>query len=407
MSPPTLDRRGPDGTEEAEGIEGTGGGGSSLVLAYESPVPPHGGYRLRILHLARTLTSLGPVEVAALGEVGDASDEPFSLVGVPHAPSRARALLRSVRRPYLEGLHASPGLAAEARRSHPDVVQISSPFFLDAARATGAPVLFDAHNVEAHIMATLAATEPRRLHRARWAAEARKLERAERRVAVEVDAIVTTSELDAATFRSWGARRVEVVPNGVDTAAMPYRPVGPGTTIVYLGQFSYRPNERAAIELIDDVLPLVRRRVPDAGVELVGRNPGEALRRRVGPGVDVVGAVPDVRPHLHGARVLAVPLRAGSGTRLKILEAMAAGVPVVSTPLGAAGIEARPGEELLIGEGPEELADHVAAVLEDDVLAERLSRNARAFVEARYDWSVLVPPLLALHQELRAERAAR
>ena len=389
------------GREEAEA---TVGEVASLVLAYESPVPPHGGYRLRILHLARALAGLGPVEVAALGEVGDASGEPFSLVGVPHDPSRVRALLGSARRPYLEGLHRSPGLVTLARRSRPGVVQISSPFFLEAARATGAPVLFDAHNVEAHIMATLAATEPRRLHRARWAAEARKLERAERRVALDVDAIVTTSELDAETFRSWGARRVEVVPNGVDTAAMPYRPVGPGATIVYLGQFSYRPNERAAIELIDDVLPLVRRRVPDASVELVGRNAGEALHRRAGAGVTVVGAVPDVRPHLHGARVLAVPLRAGSGTRLKILEAMAAGVPVVSTPLGASGIEARAGDEILIGERPEELADHVAAVLEDDALAQRLSRNARAFVEARYDWSVLVPPLLALHAELRAGR---
>ena len=380
------------------------GSGRSLVLAYESPVPPHGGYRLRILHLARALAGLGPVEVAALGDVGDAAGEPFELVGVPHEPSRLGALARSVRRPYLEGLHRSPALVELAARTPADVVQMSSPFFLDAARATGAPVLFDAHNVEADIMATLATTERRRVHRLRWRFEAAKLARAEQQVARAVDAVITTSEHDASVFRGWGARRVEVVPNGVDTAAVPYRPVAGGAGLLYLGQFSYRPNERAAVELVDEILPLVRRAVPEATVELVGRNPGEALHRRDGGAVRVVGPVPAVVPHLHAARALVVPLRAGSGTRLKILEAMAAGVPVVSTPLGASGIDARPGEEILLGERPEELAEHARAVVEDDALAERLSRGARTLVERRYDWSVLVPPMLALHRELRGLR---
>jgi glycosyltransferase involved in cell wall biosynthesis len=229
----------------------------------------------------------------------------------------------------------------------------------------------------------------------------------ERAAATAVDAVITTSEEDAATFRRWGARRVEVVPNGVDTGSVSFQPVSSGADIAYVGQFSYRPNEQAAIELIDEILPLVRAEVDDARVRLIGRNPSAALAARAAPDVDVIGPVDQVLPHLHRSRVLAVPLRAGSGTRLKILEAMAAGTPVVATPLGASGIDAEPGEELLIGETAEELAALITAVVTDDELAARLSARGRALVEARYDWSVLSPTLLSLQADLVATGARR
>ena len=378
-----------------------------LVLAYESPVPPHGGTRLRLLHLARALARDARVTVIARGDVGDAAGEPFHLEGVPHPRSRARALVASLRRPYLAGLHESPGLDRRAAATPCDIVQVSSVFFLDAARVTGAPIVLDAHNVEADVMATLAAGEARPWARWRWEWEARKLERVERAAAGAVDAVVTTSEEDAARFRAWGARRVVVVPNGVDTEAVPFAPVTDRPEIVYVGQYGYRPNERAALELVDDVLPLVAAEVPETRVRLVGRNPTEALRQRESPSVEVVGPVADVVPYLHGARVLGVPLRAGSGTRLKILEAMAAGTPVVSTPLGAAGIDARPGVDLLLAESPSELAAGITRVLRDDDLAQGLSAAGRALVEARYDWSVLTPGLLSLHAELREPAAVR
>jgi glycosyltransferase involved in cell wall biosynthesis len=381
----------------------------TLVMAYESPVPPHGGYRLRILHLARVLAAAGQdVHVAALGPVPPAAevDEPFRLEGVPHDFSRRRALVRSWRRPYLDALLASDRLGELAGARSWAVVQVSSPFFVTAARRAGVPVVLDAHNVEAEIMRTLGRTDPRRLHRARWAWEATKLERLERRMAQDVDAVVATSEADAEVFRQWGARRVDVVPNGVDTSEVPFRAPAPGAGLLFLGQFGYRPNEAAAVELAREVLPLVRRRCADATVELVGRNPTEAMCAVAGPGVTVTGPVPAVLPHLHAARALVVPLRAGSGTRLKILEAMAAGTPVVSTPLGAAGIGARDGQELLLGETPADLAEQAARVLEDDDLAGALATAARRLVEERYDWTVVGEPLVALHRELLAGRPA-
>lgn len=362
-----------------------------LVCSYESPVPPHGGYRLRVLHLARLLARVGDVTVAALGEAPADHDEPFELVAVEHDFSRRRALVRSWRRPYLAALLDSPGLAALARDGGWDLVVASSPFFVDLVGVAGAPVVLDAHNVETDIMATLARTDERRLHRVRWRWEAAKMGRVERAAVQASAAVLATSDADADVFRGWGGPRVEVVPNGVDTDAVAYGPPGEHHELLYVGQYGYRPNEAAAVELVTEVLPRVREVVPDATVELVGRNPTAAVRALEGGGVAVSGAVDDVLPCLHHARALVVPLRAGSGTRLKILEAMAAGTPVVSTPLGAAGIDAVDGEHLLLGGSAAELADQAVRVLSDDDLAARLSKAARALVEQRYDWGVFAP----------------
>lgn len=357
-----------------------------LVCSYESPVPPHGGYRLRVRHLARLLAGVGDVTVAALGEVPAAHDEPFELIGLAHDFSRRRALVRSWRRPYLAALLDSPALRDLAATGRWDLVVASSPFFVGQVQAAGVPVVLDAHNVETDIMATLAHTDDRRLHRLRWRWEAAKMRSAERAAVRASAAVLATSEDDAGVFRAWGAARVEVVPNGVDTTAVSHALPSPRRELLYVGQYGYRPNEAAAVELVTEVLPLVRAAVPDTTVELVGRNPTEAVRGLAGGGVTVAGAVDEVLPHLHAARALVVPLRAGSGTRLKILEAMAAGTPVVSTPLGAAGIDAVDGEHLLLGESPADLAAQTVRVLTDDALAQRLSSAARALVEQRYDW---------------------
>jgi polysaccharide biosynthesis protein PslH len=231
-----------------------------------------------------------------------------------------------------------------------------------------------------------------------------KTGRAERAAVRAVDAVLTCSTADADALSAAGAHRTVVVPNGVDTSGIAHELPPSSQLVLYVGQLGYRPNEAAALQLVDEVLPRIREQCVDAIVRIVGREPGPAVTRRAGPIVEVLGDVPEVLPHLRAARVLVVPLTAGSGTRLKILEAMAAGVPVVTTTVGVAGIAAVPGRDVLIGDSSADLAAQAARVLDDDDLARSLSTSARALVESRYDWRVVAEPMLELHAELGRPR---
>ena len=374
---------------------------TALLVAAETPFPPESGTRLRNVHLARRLAERLEVEMVVLGPPGDAAGEPYPVAGVPHEVSRLRALAGSALRPYSAAKHSSEALARYVAGRAPSVVQAQEVWVVPAARAAGRPVILDAHNVERDLLRSFAAAEPRRLHRARWRWEARKAGGWEGARVREATAVCAMSDHDAAAFERYGAREVLVVPNGVDTAAVAYREPAAGAQLLFVGHYGYQPNAAAARELAGEILPRVREQRPGATLELVGREPPAALARRPPDGVRVTGAVPDVLEHLHAARAVVIPLRSGSGTRLKVLEALAAGVPVISTPLGVQGLEVRHGEDVLIGETAAELAALAARVAADDALARRLSHAGRALVEGRYDWGAVAQPLIELHLRLQ------
>jgi glycosyltransferase involved in cell wall biosynthesis len=160
--------------------------------------------------------------------------------------------------------------------------------------------------------------------------------------------------------------------------------------VLFLGSLDYSANVDALEHLVDDVLPLAGAR--DFSLDVVGSHPRrpvlEAARRSPVP-VEVAGYVPETDPYWEQARALLVPLRVGGGTRLKILEALARGVPVVTTPLGCEGLDLRHGEEVLVADEPAELAEAIVRVLEDDDLCRKLAAAGRAAVEARYDWPLV------------------
>src|SRR5262249_31565581 len=158
-------------------------------------------------------------------------------------------------------------------------------------------------------------------------------------------AVCAVSDAESAHFRGLGASAVHTVPNGVDCAAFPDLPTGRGgpPVVMFLGTMSWGPSAAAARVLAREVLAVLRGRVSGVVLAVVGRDaPADLLALSGSPGIEVTGGVPDVKPHLLRASVLAVPLDAGGGTRLKILEAFAAGLPVVSTAVGAEGIAAEP-----------------------------------------------------------------
>src|SRR5579885_1219297 len=352
------------------------------VVDEELPYPPNSGKRIRTLHL---LLRLAPRHrITLICHRNPAPDEARSAAAYlnghgiatvvadravppksgPMFYARLAANLLSPL-PYSVATHVSPELrravAEHAAAGAADLWQCEWTPYAEVLRGLGgAPWLVVAHNVESVIWRRYHETEPGRLRRWYIGGQWRKFERFERWAFGAAARTVAVSDEDAARMREdFGATAVDVVENGVDTAF--FRPghgePEPGR-ILFLGSLDWRPNLDAVRLLMDEVFPVVRAHEPAARLALVGRRPPEWLRREADrrPGVELCADPPDVRPHLARAAVMAVPLRVGGGSRLKILEALACGVPVVSTRVGAEGLRLEPGRHLAVVENVADLA---------------------------------------------------
>lgn len=199
-----------------------------------------------------------------------------------------------------------------------------------------------------------------------------------------------------------GWSRIRVVPNAVDTAFYhPSETTSARSGVLYVGNFQHLPNVDALEYLADEIWPLVRAGAPDTSLAVVGAHPSHRVTKYHGQdGIEVIGGVPDLRPYYHSHRLMVAPIRAGSGTRLKILEAFASGIPVVSTSLGAEGIEAEHDRDLLLADEPREFADAVLRLQQDDGLCDRLSSSALSLAGDRYDWWQSAEAILSGWSEL-------
>ena len=253
-------------------------------------------------------------------------------------------------------------------------------------------VLFQ-HNVEAIIWKRRTEHAPDPLHRQYVKLQADRMLRYEGDVCRQVRKVIAVSEPDAALMREWyGVKRVEAVPTGVDADYFQSRaPVPPAADLVFVGSLDWAPNIDGIDWFQREVLPLILRRKPDCSVAIVGRKPPRAIQELSTrfPGIQVTGTVPDVRPWLWGSKVSIVPLRVGGGTRLKIFEAMAAGIPVVSTTIGAEGLGARDGETIRIADTAEDFAAACITLLDDAAERERLRDRALQMVTEQYSWEAV------------------
>jgi sugar transferase (PEP-CTERM/EpsH1 system associated) len=268
-------------------------------------------------------------------------------------------------------------------------------------------LVYDALNVEHRLQARAAAATgpgPAALYSRLQAPRVRRLEAL---VCRRADHVLCVSEEDALALRALGpARAPTVVPNGVDVDhyARAAEGVAPGPAgLVFTGTMDFRPNADAVEWFAGEILPRIRAARPDAELLAVGQRPGPRLMRRHGRGgVTVTGAVDDVRPFLARASVVVAPLRFGSGTRLKLLEAMACARPIVATGLAAEGLAVRDGRDLLLADSPDRFARAVLALLENPARARGLGLAGQALVRERYDWARITPRLLALYERATA-----
>lgn len=388
----------------------------SVLLLDRLPFPPTSGMMLRYCQAIEALGRLGPVHLVVITNVpGSAGQLPPGLTllrlerrmrkGVRHRlagllGSQVKRRLRAVLYDrHVERLRKR--VAAVLARTRPALVVVEGPDlagYLPAPRSAPFKLVYDAHNVEKVLRATL--LDPARgdrgpglsprLHEEVIAGEAALVARS--------DQIWACSALDAAGFEAAypDPPAVRLVPNCVDTvrydsaAASPRRGDGrTGRTALYVGNFEWPPNREAAAWILRDIGPELARRWPDFRLVLCGRRP-EALEGLLADRpawLELTGDVPDTLPHFEAADVLLVPLLMGGGTRLKILEAFAAGLPVISTAKGAEGLVVEPDRHLVIADDTQAFVRATLMLWREPARASALAVAARELVEREYSYA--------------------
>ena len=379
-----------------------------LFLAPRPPWPTDTGAKIRTFHLLEALARAHEVTCATFidGPEDAAAAEALrakvplrhlELVPRPHGLlvrglDAARGVLGPL--PYSMRKYERAAMASAVRRvvdaRHPALVHCDHLHMAPYGAKSGVPFTIDEHNVESLIWRRYASSK-RGLERLAFAEQAFLWTRAEGRAAAQAWLCLMTSEADRRQLLRLAPARAVVVPNGVNLEYFGDLKVAPAESgaIVLTGSMDWQPNEDAAVWFVEAIMPEARRALGGARFAAVGRNPSAKVQKLAGPDVVVTGTVPDVRPYLRGALALVVPIRVGGGTRLKILEAFAARVPVVSTRVGAEGIACEDGRDILYAETPAEFAAALARLKADAALRERLTTAGRALVEARYGWQAI------------------
>jgi glycosyltransferase involved in cell wall biosynthesis len=259
---------------------------------------------------------------------------------------------------------------------------------LSLPKETPCPLVLFAHNVETMIWKRHFEVARSPVRKLITGIEYWKMRRFESNPPRVFDHILTVSALDRDFFsRFMPAERVSVLPTGVDLDFFCPSPTPPiAGKLVFSGSMDWMANEDAIIHFAEEMLPHIAAAVPEVTLTAVGRDPTGALRRlaQENPRIELTGTVPDIRPYVAAGEVYVVPMRVGSGTRLKIFEAMAMGKAVVSTRMGAEGLPVQHGEHLLLADQPAEFAAAVVRLLRDKTLRQNLGAAARRLVEERY-----------------------
>jgi glycosyltransferase involved in cell wall biosynthesis len=268
-------------------------------------------------------------------------------------------------------------------------------------------LVVDSHNIDYDLARQYARNGSSLVRRLYAEANWRKLRREELATYRDADGVYLCSAADERRLlNEVPTVRTAVIPNAADVEYYQPRSNDPppdGRTVVFFGLLSYVPNVDGVNHFVMDIWPRIAEAHPEARCKIIGDRPPPSLLALAGPRVELTGFVPDLRPHLAAAAVVVVPLRLGGGTRLKIVEAMAMGKAIVSTTLGAEGIEAVPGRDILVEDEPVGFADAVSHLLAEPSLAARVGQSARQLAVKRYAWSGAARALEGFYRRILLE----
>jgi glycosyltransferase involved in cell wall biosynthesis len=420
-----------------------------LFVTPQPPFPPKKGTTLRnaalIAEAARRhdvhlLTVGDDARSAPLGldsslpEERGAGNERFPRIPTDVVPPPQRTLVRRLgdlvggSLPDLALRLRSPAAHARfialLRELRPDIVQFEAVEAAGAVGPLGEAVraagvrprfVYDAHNAEFALQERIWRTEIGDLRRWPLAAYSivqwRRLRRWEAGLC-RVSEVIAVSEGDAARLAGLAGVCPVVIPNGVDTDVYTPAPSGPvldsaAPRLLFVGTLDFRPNVDAVRWFAREALPLIVEEYPGARFVVAGRDPVPSVRALAGPHIEVVGPVEDERPLMQAASIYVVPLRSGGGMRFKVVQAMAAGVPVVSTTFGMEGVSARHGEHVLTADTPAAFLEAIRRTLSDPEASRKRVERARALVVERYDWRAILPAIHTLYDRLAAAAGAR
>ncbi len=393
-----------------------------LFLTHMLPYPQTDGARIRSFNLLKTLTRHNKVSVVSFISETTRTEDIDELRGFVHDLQTVFRPQKYAIKDLFKGVCTSEPftiinyrteemkeLVSKKLNEGIDAVHCEHLNMAQYAMAgDGVKRIIDMHNVESEIMRRYAdkASDPLKAIYSKMTAK--KLARYERDVLRNFDLCVAVSARDADHMREFCSNTV-VVDNGVDLDSfLLCEDIVTEPRLVYTGWMKYHANNDAAKYFCDEILPAIKKDRSEVTVDIVGKEPSdEVLRLSDIAGVNVTGAVPDIRSYINKASVYIVPLRVGGGTRLKILEAMAIGIPIVSTSIGCEGIGLTNEKDILIADTAKDFARQTLRLLDDAALRKHLAANARELVEERFSWKMIGEKLLSAYNTIITEEGPK
>ncbi len=391
-----------------------------LFLSPTVPFPLTDGGRIRVFNLLKQIAEKSDVTLLALETqptdaegVTELQQLGIQVHLVPNAPTLPRVSFGTLanafrkRQPITVARYDLPVYRRKFRElvatENFDLVHYEMFHTAQFRTEADLPSVISQQNVDSAIWRRLCGETANPFYKFAYWTQQLAFQRYERVLSPKFDAVTCTSDIDAAVFqRHCAADTIEIIPNGVDvTHYQPDFTSEAPAHLIYIGSMDWYPNEDAVAFFADEVLPGIQDKVRDVQFSIVGGNPSARVQKLAErEGVVVTGRVPEIKPYFAEATVFVVPLRIGSGTRLKILEALAMGKAIVSTSVGAEGLDLKDGEEILIADEPTAFADAVTRFLTDASLRRTVGENGRARVEQDYDWRSIGEKLHNLYESL-------